>query len=484
MQASEYASYDGLGLAQLVRDGEVTPQELADAALGAIEAVNPDINAVIALTEEETEASLARYASGDTEGEPFAGVPFLIKDVGMHYAGVPCEMGSRLCNGFVLPHDTELAARFKRAGVVTLGRTNTPEFGNNATTEPLANGPTRNPWNTGRVPGGSSGGTAAAVAARMVPLGHGNDGGGSIRIPAACCGVFGLKPSRGRLPWGPDMDEGIYGMGNEHVLTRTVRDSAAMLDATEGPDVGTRILLPRPERPYLVDAGQDPEPLRIGFSTKAFAGGPDIDPECAAAVEATATLCEELGHTVTEGAPAISHGDPGKVFLYLANMFFGTAIPAVEALTGRTADADTLEATTQKCIEFGRAASALDIARTYEVINAITRASGQFFEAYDVWLSPVTASPPIELGILNANDPDLSAEEWIDKVFRWAPMTAAFNVTGQPGMSIPLHTSRDGLPLGMQFVGRLGGEATLLSLAGQLERALPWIDRRPGVCAG
>ncbi len=273
-------------------------------------------------------------------------------------------------------------------------------------------------------------------------------------------------------------------MGNEHVLTRTVRDSAAMLDAVEGPDVGTRILLPRPERPYLEDASQDPKPLRIAFSTKAFEGGPEINSEVVAALEATAKLLEDLGHTVVEGAPAISHGDPGIVFSYLANMFFGIAIPAVEAATGRKAGPDNLEATTIKCMEFAKAATATDIAETYALINTITRASGQFFENHDVWLSPAISSPPIELGVLNANDPDLSARDWIEKVFRFAPITAAFNVTGQPGMSVPLHESKDGLPIGMQFVGRLGGEATLLGLAGQLERALPWIDRRPSVCAG
>ena len=478
MQASEYSSYDGLGLAELVRTNQVSAPELAAAALAAIDRLNPEINAVIGTLEDEMKASLARVP--ECQG-PFVGVPFLIKDIVLHYANVPSEMGSRFARGFVLPHDTELAARFKRTGVVTIGRTNTPELGLNISTEPVANGPTCNPWNTNLSSGGSSGGAAAAVAAGIVPLAHGNDGGGSIRVPAALCGLFGLKPSRARSPFGPDVDEGILGLGNEHVLTRSVRDCAAMLDAVAGPDVGARIMLPPPDRPWLESASSDPAPLRMVFSTSSFPGGPKVHPDCVAAVERAVQLCHDLGHHVEEGTPLIDHQMACDVFLNLAGLLFSTMVDEVAALTGNTPGSDNMESATLACLEYGTSLSASDVAATFNKINVIARTSGRFFETCDVWISPVAAQPPWKLGMMNANKPGIGAVEWVNFLFDYAPFTAAFNVTGQPAMSMPLHRNADGLPIGVQFVGHLGDETTLFSLAGQLERAAPWFDLHPPI---
>ncbi|MBP17950.1 MAG: amidase [Pseudomonadales bacterium] len=475
MKLSEYASYDGLGLAELVRQGDITPRELADLALAAIEQLNPKINAVVGLIEEETEASLAR--SG--EGGPFDGVPFLIKDLGISYAGVLSEMGSRLGRGVVAPHDSELAIRLKRSGVVTLGRTNTPEFGVNASAEPVANGPTRNPWDLGRIAGGSSGGSAAAVAAGMVPLGHANDGAGSIRFPAACCGVFGLKPSRGRVSFGPDADELAFGLGSQLALSRSVRDSAAMLDAIEGLDVGTRLMLPPPERPYLEEAGRDPSPLRVAFSANAPEGGTPVDRQVCDAINEIARLCEELGHEVREGAPGMNVPDLANIFLSLASPGIAGWAGGLAEATGRPLSEETLEATTLEILEYGRRMTAIDLLASLDKVNTLSRSTGRFFETCDVWLSPVTVSPPIELGVLDANAKGVDGQAWFEKIFSYGAFTTIFNATGQPAMSMPLCWSGDGLPIGIQFAAGLGREDILFQLAGQLERARPWRDKRP-----
>ncbi len=314
MNANEYGQFDAIGLADLVRRKEVKPSELINTALQVIKKINPQINSVINIFTDR----IGAFDDTDLPDGPFTGVPFLIKDIGLHYANVPYELGSRLTKGFSLPYDTELATRYRRAGVVPIGRTNLPEFGINVTTEPVAHGPTRNPWNTDHIAGGSSGGSAAYVSAGMVPMAHGNDGGGSIRIPASCCGIFGLKPTRGRLPWGPDTDEGLMGLATEHVLTRSVRDSAAMLDAVAGPGVGDRYLLPAPSKPYLEEVTIDPERLRIAFSTTAPDGVPSVHSECVEAVEKTAKLCEKLGHIVVETSPPFNQKDTNHVFNVLS----------------------------------------------------------------------------------------------------------------------------------------------------------------------
>ena len=479
MKPSEYTALDGVALAELVARGEVTPAELATTARAAIDAVNPRLNAVIGRLDAVAEEALAR---GPKDG-PFSGVPFLIKDIGMHYANVPHEMGSRFAEGFRFPHDTELAIRFKRAGLVTLGRTNTPEFGCNASTEPVSKGPSRNPWNPAHSTGGSSGGSAAAVAAGVVPFAHANDGGGSIRIPASCCGLVGLKPSRGRMPSGPDSDDLIFGMGVELVVSRTVRDTAAVLDATHGPDIGARIMLPPPPVPYRQLIERPPARLRIAYAVRSPAGAAPMHRDCQAAVERTAKQLADLGHIVEEASPSFDHESACLNFLDLAAAYFGNGIGLIQQLTGRVPSRENLEATTLAIYEYGRNLSAFGLGAAFARINELARLMGAFFTTYDLWLTPTLAVPPVKLGVMDATA-EMGAAEWIKHILDLAPFTAPFNATGQPALSVPLHQSSDGLPIGMHFVGRLGDEATLLQIGRQLEEAVPWAGRRPGIYFG
>jgi amidase len=477
MKLTDYTAFDGLGLAQLVRSKEVSAEELLRCALTAFERANPKLNAVIGTLEAEAQAAVAR---GLPQG-PFTGVPFLIKDLVIHAANVPCEMGSRLARGVVFPHDTSLMARFRKAGVVTFGRTNAPEFGFNASTEPVLKGATRNPWNLEHSPGGSSGGSAAAVMAGIVPLAHANDGGGSIRIPAASCGVFGLKPTRGRTPLGPDTGEALNGLGIEHVISRSVRDSAAMLDATQGGDVGDPYQIAPPTRPYLEEVAREPGRLRIALCRTPASGVP-VSPECVAAVEDVARLCQSLGHEVIEAAPRydVAQFDHANGVIWSTNLVLFAE--GVSQAMGRPVGEETLEATTWACVQYGRTLKALDVQLALAALNQVTRTVSSFFVEHDVLLTPVMAQPPLKLGVLNANA-RLSAQEWLRHIFTLCPFTALFNATGQPAMSVPLHWSAQGLPIGAHFAGRWGDEATLFRLAGQLERARPWATRRPPVHA-
>ncbi len=477
MRIDEYAAYDAMGLADLVRRKQVRAAELTVLARQAIEIVNPAINAIVATTPEAAAAALAR----DTASAPFTGVPFLIKDLGLMYEGVPSEGGSRLLKGMVAPHDSELAVRHKRAGLVPVARTNTPEFGNSASTEPIANGPTRNPWDIRRSPGGSSGGSAAAVAAGITPIAHASDGGGSIRVPASNCGIFGLKPSRGRNPSGPDLEEVLFGLVNDHVVSRSVRDSAAMLDATAGAEPGGRILIAPPSESFLNASQRDPTRLRIAFATHPGRGGGHAHTDCVKMIEDVAALCEDLGHDVSEGSPDIDTAEVSHVFLEFAAAAVRQAVTAVQCNTGRAATRDTLEATTLKILEYGESRSAADLMDAFNILHRISRILGEFFASCDVWLSPTLAVPPPLLGYLNGDDPALSGLDWIVKTMTTCPYTAMFNQSGQPAMSVPLHWSADGLPIGSHFAAHLGAEETLFSLAGQLERARPWAHRRPVV---
>lgn len=479
MKVSEYARYDALGLGELVNSGQVSPRELVAAAQVAIERLNGEINAVIAAVPAETERALRE---GPGSGA-FAGAPFLIKDVGAHFANVPSECGSRLFDGVMFPYDNELAARFKRSGVVAVGRSNIPEFGASISTEPVKHGPTRNPWNPAHSAGGSSGGAAAAVAAGLVPVAHANDGGGSIRAPASCCGVFGLKPTRGRQPWGPDQDEGIFGLGCEHIVSRSVRDTAAMLDATSGADVGARLLLPAPAVPFLHSAQHDPPRLRIAFSTQSPEGAPAAHAECRQAVLDAAQLCEQLGHDVFEGAPEVTHEESCSVFRDVAAPVMAAAVDMVCAMTGRRVGPENFEATSRALLEHGRGMSAVQLAAALGVVNAVSRKLGRFFTGCDVWLTPVLAAPPLPLGVLNADEEGVDAVQWIRKLMDVAPFCAMFNASGQPAMSMPLHWSARGLPIGVQFAGRFAEENTLLALAGQIERARPWSGQAPPLSA-
>ena len=478
MKPSEYTALDGVALADLVARRQVTAAELAATARAAIDDVNPRLNAVIGRIDAVADEALAHPKPG-----PFSGVPFLIKDIGMHYADIPHEMGSRFAEGFRFPHDTELAVRFKRAGLVTLARTNTPEFGCNASTEPVSKGPSRNPWNPAHSTGGSSGGSAAAVAAGVVPFAHANDGGGSIRIPASCCGLVGLKPSRGRMPSGPDTDDLIFGMGAELVVSRTVRDSAAVLDATHGPDVGARIMLPSPAAPYRELIERPPARLKIAYTLTSPEGAVPMHPDCRAGVERTAKLLAGLGHIVEEASPVFDHEGACLNFLDLASAFFGGGIGIIQQLTGRVPSRENLEATTLAIYEYGQRQTAFHLGGAFARINQLSRLMGTFFTSYDLWLTPTMAVPPLALGVLDATA-ELGAADWIKRVLSFAPFTAPFNATGQPAISVPLHQAADGLPIGIHFVGRLGDEATLLQIARQLEEAAPWVGRRPGIFFG
>jgi len=471
MHFSEYSEYDAVGLAQLIKSGQVSAQEVQQVARQAILAVNPNLNALVGGLFEE---ALPSSTSG-----PFAGVPFAIKDLALHAAGVKIGMGSRLAGeGIVFPHDTNMMARFKQAGLVTLGRTATPEFGFNATTEPLSNGPTRNPWNPSRSTGGSSGGSAALVAARAIPLAHATDGAGSIRIPAAWCGLVGLKTTRGRTPQGPDADERLSGLGVEFALTRTVRDAAALLDAVNGPGLGDKYFAPPPERPYAQEVGTPPGRLRIAMTTQAWSGV-SVDQEY---VDTVSTICHQLaslGHEVEEASPQLDW----EAFVD-ANLPIWTASIADSALglaeaRGVDLGPEVLEAVTLASVEYGRRVTAVDLLRALRLCNTITRSVSAFFSTYDVLVTPTVATPPPPLGALNQNDPGLDPRGWLNKLFSLIPFTPLFNVTGQPAISLPLGQSREGLPISVQLVARYGDEATLLRLAAQLEQALPWAHRRP-----
>lgn len=477
MKLQEYAQFDGLGLAALVKSRQVSAAELAAVASEAIDALNGRINAVIAKTPEETARALR---DGPPPG-PFEGVPFLVKDVGAHFANVVSEFGSRLFQGLSFPTDSELAVRFKKAGVVAVGRTNIPEFGANITSEPQLNGPTRNPWDPDHIAGGSSGGSGAAVASGMVPIAHANDGGGSIRIPAACCGVFGLKPSRNRQPWGPDADEGIFGLGCELIVSRSVRDSAAMMDATAGADIGARYLMPAPATSFLEASQRDPRRLRIAFSTAPLAGAPAVHPDCRRAVLDTARLCEALGHDVFEAAPDVTHDESCEVFSEVSSTYLAAAIDGLCALLKREIGPTSIEATSRAMLEHGRRLSAVDLTRAIGHINTVSRKLGRFFTTCDLWLSPILTTPPPRIGVFDANQEGLDARQWVRRIMDVAQFCPMFNGSGQPAMSMPLHWNDAGLPIGVQFAAHFGDESTLLALAGQLERASPWAGRTPPV---
>jgi amidase len=489
----EYASHDALGLAQLVRERQVTPLELVDAAIERIEALNPSLNAVIHPMYDQAR----RAAEGVLPEGPFRGVPFLVKDLIATVAGEPFRCGSRFLRDYCPPTDSELIRRYRAAGLIITGKTNTPEFGLTPFTEPERFGPTRNPWNLDRTPGGSSGGSAAAVASGMVPMAGGGDGGGSIRIPASCCGLFGLKPSRGRLPTGPGIGEIWQGAVVEGVLTRSVRDTAALLDAVQGPDLGAPYWAPAPARPFLDEVGADPGRLRIAFTTKPMMGK-QVDPVCVQAVEETARLLESLGHVVEEAAPVVDGPALSRAFLTMLCGELRGDITDAEHLLGRRATAGDFEPTTWALALLGDQLTAAEFVQAVRLMERTARQVAPFFAEWDMLLTPTLASPPVPIGSLQPTAAErlqltvlgrLRAgrllrlggvlQQAADQVFEFIPWTPVFNVTGQPAMSVPLSWSPDGLPVGMHLVGRAADEAALLRLAGQLEQARPWFARTP-----
>jgi amidase len=459
---------DALAQAELVRKKEVRPIELVEAAIVRIERLNPTLNAVVTPMYE-----LARKtASGKIADGPFKGVPFLLKDLLASHAGVKMSMGSRLLKDFVPDHDSELVLRLKRAGLIIVGKTNLPEFGILPTTEPRLFGPCRNPWDTGVTTGGSSGGSAAAVAAGMVPMAHANDGGGSIRIPASCCGVFGLKPTRARNPLGPDFGDVFSGLVAEHAVTRSVRDSAALLDATSGPDIGDPYWAPLHEGSFLREVETDPRILRIAFTTRASTGA-WVHRDCVNAVETTAKLCADLGHIVENADLNI----PGERIAAAFTVIWSAGCTAILKPLG--VEKDQVEALTWALGEMGGHYDAADYVNALQTIQRVSRDVARFFLDYDVLLTPTLAEPPVPLGTFDS--PPDNPLQGFHRSGSFAPFTPLCNITGQPAMSVPLFWNDDNLPVGSHFIGRFGDEATLLKLAAQLERAQPWTDRRPPI---
>ena len=466
---------DALDQAALLRRGEVSALELVDASIERIEALNPRLNAVT-WTRFEAAREEARRPPPRT---PLAGVPFLMKDLGATLAGTRQTQGSRALREHVSAEDTELGRRLRAAGLIVLGKTSTPEFGNHSTTEPVLFGPVRNPWNPERTSGGSSGGSAAAGASGMVPAAHGNDGAGSIRIPASCCGLFGLKPTRGRNSWAPAGDV-MGGLAVEHALTRSVRDSAAILDVTAGRVPGDPYSAAPPIRPFADEVGADPGRLRIAWSARPPIEA-DVDPECLRALRETVDLLASLGHDVEEAAPDFD----GEVIIEPMVRIWAVAnldtYRAIERELGRPPAIDELEVTTWELIDYARGLDAADLVAAYDAIGRAAREIGPFFERYAAWVTPTLAQPPKPLGILNASQG--GAVEWWRFDCQYNPWNPIANVTGQPAMSVPLAWSADGLPLGTLVFGRYGDEATLFRLAGQLEAARPWAGRRPSIHA-
>ena len=473
---NDIALLDATAQAELVRKKQVKPIELVEATIERIERVNPQINAVVTPMYD-----IARkITEGPLQEGPFTGVPFLMKDLGPMYAGVRQTSGSVFSKDVIAPIDSELTRRFKKAGLIVTAKTNTPELGLVPTTEPKLFGATRNPWNTGHSTGGSSGGSAAAVAAGIVPIAHANDGGGSIRIPASCCGVFGLKPTRARTPLGPIFGDQMSGLVIDHAVSRTVRDSAALLDATAGPDLGDPYPAPPPARPFLQEVGANPGRLRIAFSTTT-AMGIQLHPDCVAAVKDAAALCEDMGHEVFEASPPVNGELLIEAFVALWEGGTAQGIDSIAPLVGKKPTPDEFETLTWALYEAGQKVTASQYLTAVMNLQQMARGMAHWMQNHDLWLTPTLAEPPLKLGELDAT-PD-NPRAGFDRATQYVPFTPIQNATGEPAMSVPLYWNESGLPIGAHFVARFGDEATLFRLAAQLEEARPWAAKRPPVSA-
>jgi amidase/6-aminohexanoate-cyclic-dimer hydrolase len=474
MAFREYGSFDAIGLADLVRKKQVSARELLDEAIARTAKVDPEINAVVV---KHYDYAARQIDNGLPDG-PFTGVPFLLKDLDL-LEGTRTTFGASLYKDHMADHTGTLARRFLDSGVTIFGKSSSPEFGLLPTTESRLFGPTRNPWNLAHSSGGSSGGAAAAVAARILPVAHASDGGGSIRIPASASGVFGLKPSRARNPLGPDRGEGWGGFSCGHVVSISVRDSAAMMDAVHGPEPSSPYVAPAPARPYAEEVGRDPGRLRIAFTDKSPYGD-TIDPEIAAAVRETARLLDGLGHHVEERAPALA-ADPAAVISTIVAANTALSVRLAEDRLGRAVTDSDFEILTLASANNAQKATSTDYAAAQLTAFQISRGLATFFESCDVLLCPTLCSPPLRIGEINSMSPDLSHIAPILR--RYMPATSMFNMSGQPAMSVPLAWNAAGLPLGMMFSARYGDEATLFRLAGQLEQVRPWKDKLPPICA-
>ncbi|MEZ0076476.1 amidase [Planotetraspora sp. GP83] len=470
MQLHEYARYDAVGLRDLIRAGEVTAGEVESVARQALSAANAEVNGLA--------LPVFSPALDHSDDGPFTGVPFLIKDHGPVAEGVPFFLGSRSLPGIVPPRDSDLMARFRAAGLATLGLTTVPEMVISFSTESVKHGPTRNPWDLERGVGGSSGGAAALVAAGAVPVAHAGDGAGSIRIPASCCGLVGLKPSRGRVPCGPDLGEPMLGMAYEFALTRTVRDAAHLLDAVQGPGVGDKYTAPPPGGRYANDVGADPGSLRVAVTTKAWSGAV-VDGEVAAAAVQVGRVLEETGHTVTEASPVL---DWDAVMQSMVAEAVAIASPLLMA--PRQPDPARLEAVSRRLLQVAREYSALDMMAAFGAQNRVTRSVGAFFTEYDLLITPTLGRLPAPHGTLRYDDPGHTLTSWLQSIFEYGPFAMVFNISGQPAISLPLGHSDSGLPIGVQIVARYGREDVLFRIAAQLEQAMPWKDRTPGFFLG
>lgn len=496
MGIAEYGGLDAVGMSDLVRGRELSPRELADEAIARIEQVNPQLNAVV-----ERLFDRGRDMAGSALPDgPFQGVPFATKNLLAPIAGVRIDGGSRFFHGHVAAKDSTLISRYRRSGLVFLATTNTPELGLLPFTEPELHGPTRNPYDPARTSGGSSGGAAALVAAGALPMAHASDGGGSIRIPSSCCNLFGLKPSRGRVPVGPDYQEIWHGFVCDHVVSRSVRDSAAALDAVQGPEPGALYHLPPPERSYLEETRRPPRRLRIALSVTPHMPA-RVDPRCVEATRAAGRLCQSLGHVVEEAAPVFHPRELAKAFFTAVVAEAASDIRRGEALMKKTARPVDFENTTWLVAMLARQVSAADLAGSIATLRDVSRHVMRFLETYDVLLTPTLARPPPLIGELlpkglekrmqalaAATSSSLllklggGIDAAVDRVFDFVPFTPLANYAGLPAMSVPLGWA-DGLPIGVQFVGRFADEATLFQLAAQLEQSAPWTGRRPKVSA-
>ncbi|WP_181347549.1 amidase [Thalassobacillus sp. CUG 92003] len=460
---NDVLNMDGVAQAELLRANLLSSQELTQYYIDRIKTLNPPLNAVVSTMFDEAlnQAYSQSYAPG-----PFAGMPYLIKDLNA-VKGQPLTLGTKIMEGYIAPDDDQIVKRARQAGMVMLGKTNTPEFGFTPTTESPFLGPSRNPWDLSRSSGGSSGGAAAAVATGMIPFAQGSDGGGSIRIPACCTGLFGMKPTRGRMPISVVMN----GFATTHALTRSVRDSAALLDAMGGPKLGEGYAAPMQHRPFQKEVKEEPRPLKIGYMTD-MGGDVPFDPEVSQAVEATARLCEKLGHHVERAAPSYDHWPFYQAFETIWAV--GGALSVEEAckLNDQAITRDNMELLLYSLYEKGPRISSLEYEKARQFLAQQTESIAAFYEDFDVWLTPTLAQLPIELGRYDTTRKH--ADEIMAISDMYCPHTPIANVTGQPAMSVPLHWSKDNLPIGSHFMGRFGDEATLFQLAAQLERAQPW----------
>ena len=473
MAFQDYAKFDALGLADLVAKRDVTPAELVEEAIARVERHNPKINAVVFKTFDRARSAAKLPVQG-----PFAGVPFLLKDILGTQKGVPTRQGSNFLPPVPAPHDATLVRRFTAAGLISIGKTNVPEFGLVPTTEPTIYGSCNNPWELDHSSGGSSGGSGAAVAAGIVPIAHANDVGGSIRVPASANGLVGLKPTRGRNPLGPDLGDIMGGLVCEHVVTRSVRDTAAALDVTAGNEQGDPYWAPPKPNSYLEESKTAPGKLRIAFSTTNIFGK-KFDPECVTAIQSTAKLLESLGHHVEEASPTIAVDQLMQSFMPIWASGLAMLIDGTAMMTNRPPHESDFQGMTWGLYQMGKSITAAQYQMCWFMLHSIARQVAHFHETYDVWMATTMGAPPVRNGTFDFHEKD--PVKAFAPIIDYLPVTPLQNATGQPAITLPLHWAQNGLPVGVHFAGRFGDETTLLRLAGQLEQAKPWANRHPPI---